>query len=251
MSYLQVSNLHKSYDDKKILRGISFSAERGEIVSILGPSGSGKSTMLRCINFLEIPTQGTISFKGISISTDQIEKKEGKNKILSLRKKVSMVFQHFNLWSHMTVIENVCEAPIRVLKVSKQEALEGGMRQLAKVGLEAFHDKYPDQLSGGQKQRVAIARALAMKPEVILFDEPTSSLDPELVQGVLKVIRSLAEENLTMLIVSHEIQFSKDVSDRTLFLYDGIIEEEGKSREVFANTRSQRFKQFLSSINLR
>ncbi len=251
MSYLQVSNLHKSYDDKKILRGISFSAEKGEIVSILGPSGSGKSTMLRCINFLEIPTQGTISFKGISISTDQIEKKEGKNKILSLRKKVSMVFQHFNLWSHMTVIENVCEAPIQVLKVSKQEAYESGMRQLAKVGLEAFHDKYPDQLSGGQKQRVAIARALAMKPEVILFDEPTSSLDPELVQGVLKVIRSLAEENLTMLIVSHEIQFSKDVSDRTLFLYDGIIEEEGKSNEVFANTRSQRFKQFLSSINLR
>lgn len=251
MSYLQVSNLHKSYDDKKILRGISFSAEKGEIISILGPSGSGKSTMLRCINFLEIPTQGTILFKGISISTDQIEKKEGQNRILSLRKKVSMVFQHFNLWSHMTVIENVCEAPIRVLKVSKQEAHESGMKQLAKVGLEAFYDKYPDQLSGGQKQRVAIARALAMKPEVILFDEPTSSLDPELVQGVLKVIRGLAEENLTMLIVSHEIQFSKDVSDRTLFLYDGIIEEEGKSSEVFANTHSQRFKQFLSSINLR
>lgn len=251
MTFLQIKDLHKSYNDKKILQGITFSAQKGEIISILGPSGSGKSTLLRCINFLESPTQGTIIFKDIVIDSGEQEKREVKGKILEVRKKVSMVFQHFNLWSHMTVMENVTESPIRVLKMSREEAHADGLKQLSKVGLDEFKDKYPDQLSGGQKQRVAIARALAMNPEVILFDEPTSSLDPELVQEVLKVIKNLAEENLTMLIVSHEIQFSKDVSDRTLFLFQGIIEEEGNSDVVFSNPKSPRFKQFLSSINLR
>lgn len=251
MAILEVKDLHKNYGDKSILSGISLTAKEGEIISILGPSGSGKSTFLRCINFLEEPTSGTIGFKDITVNSDEVSTKLGKHKIIAIRKKVAMVFQHFNLWSHMSVIDNIIQAPIRVLKRDKREAIEDGMNQLHKVGLQEFADKYPDQLSGGQKQRVAIARALSMHPDVILFDEPTSSLDPELVQDVLKVIKKLAEEQLTMLIVSHEIQFSKDVSDKTIFFYNGVIEEQGDSSKIFSQSSSERFRQFLSSINLK
>lgn len=251
MTLLKINNLHKQFGDKSILKGISLNAELGEIITILGPSGSGKSTLLRCINFLETPSQGTISLNDIEISADFLNLKTERKKIIEIRKKVSMVFQHFNLWSHLTSIENVIEAPLRVLKISKEEAMEIGKKQLEKVGLLSHKDYYPSKLSGGQKQRVAIARALAMSPEVILFDEPTSSLDPELVQDVLKVIKQLAKESLTMLIVSHEIQFAKDVSDKTIFIYDGLIEEEGKSNKVFKRPTSSRFKQFLSTTNLK
>ncbi|HKJ51372.1 MAG TPA: ATP-binding cassette domain-containing protein [Gammaproteobacteria bacterium] len=247
---LEVVDLHKSFGDHEVIRGVSMRAQKGDVISILGASGSGKSTFLRCINLLEIPSAGEVYVAG-----EKIRMHNGKSgryepedirQVERLRARLGMVFQSFNLWSHMTVIENVIEAPIHVLKLSKAEAVEQAEALLHKVGIHDHKDYYPAQLSGGQQQRVAIARGLAMRPEVMLFDEPTSALDPELVGEVLKVMRDLAEEGRTMLVVTHEMSFARDVSSDVVFLHEGMIEEQGDPKRVFKNPESDRFRQFLS-----
>jgi arginine/ornithine transport system ATP-binding protein len=247
---LEVVDLHKSFADVEVIRGMSMQAHKGDVISILGASGSGKSTFLRCINLLEIPTAGEVYIAG-----EKIRMRKGKSgeyepedirQVERLRARLGMVFQSFNLWSHMTVIENVVEAPIYVLKTPKAEAIEQGEALLKKVGIYDRKDYYPAQLSGGQQQRVAIARGLAMRPEVMLFDEPTSALDPELVGEVLKVMRDLAEEGRTMLVVTHEMSFARDVSSNVIFLHEGKIEEQGEPAQMFSNPNSDRFRQFLS-----
>ena len=247
---LEVHDLHKSFGDHDVIRGVSLSARKGDVISILGASGSGKSTFLRCINLLEIPSAGEVIVSGekIRMKTDKtgIYEPEDIHQVERLRAKLGMVFQSFNLWAHMTVLENVIEAPVHVLKMSKAEAIEEADVILRRVGIYDRKDYYPAQLSGGQQQRVAIARGLAMKPEVMLFDEPTSALDPELVGEVLKVMRSLAEEGRTMLVVTHEMSFARDVSSEVVFLHDGLIEEQGDPKQVFSNPESERFRQFLS-----
>lgn len=249
---LSIKNLHKSFGDNDVLKGIDLEAEKGDVISILGASGSGKSTLLRCVNLLETPTSGQIIVNG-----ELIEMKQDKNnnstpvsikQVERIRSKLAMVFQSFNLWSHMTVLENIIEAPIHVLGVPKKEAIAKAEAILERVGLYDRKNNYPEQLSGGQKQRVAIARALAVEPEVMLFDEPTSALDPELVGEVLSVMRGLAEEGRTMLVVTHEMAFARDVSNKVLFLHQGLVEEEGKPEIIFENPSSQRFKQFISSV---
>ncbi|WP_018150602.1 ABC transporter ATP-binding protein [Leeia oryzae] len=250
MDKLVVKDIHKKYGSHEVLKGVSLSAKAGDVISIIGSSGSGKSTFLRCINFLEQPSAGTIEVSGEVINT--VADKQGNLKaadakqLQKMRTKLAMVFQHFNLWSHMTVLENIIEGPIHVLGLSKDEAVGRARKYLEKVGLQNSEDKYPAHLSGGQQQRVAIARALAMEPEVMLFDEPTSALDPELVGEVLKVMQKLAEEGRTMVVVTHEMGFARNVSNHVIFLHQGKIEEEGKPSEVFDNTRSERLKQFLS-----
>jgi histidine transport system ATP-binding protein len=248
---LFVDGLHKQYGDHEVLKGVSLRAKAGDVISVIGSSGSGKSTMLRCINFLEQPNQGRIFVDGEEIRT--LKDKFGALKVAEpkqlqrMRTRLSMVFQHFNLWSHLSVIENVMEAPVKVLGLSKQEAQDRARTYLEKVGLAPRLEKqYPSHLSGGQQQRVAIARALAMHPDVMLFDEPTSALDPELVGEVLKVMQTLAEEGRTMIVVTHEMAFARNVSNHVVFLHQGLIEEEGHPDEVFGNTRSERLKQFLS-----
>jgi octopine/nopaline transport system ATP-binding protein len=245
-----VSDLRKSFGSLEVLRGISLEAREGDVISILGASGSGKSTMLRCINMLEVPDSGEIRIGG-----EAIRLKKGRHgmepadrsQVDRIRTRVAMVFQSFNLWSHMTILENVIEAPVHVQKRPKAECIAEAEQLLAKVGIADKRDQYPSHLSGGQQQRAAIARALAQRPQVMLFDEPTSALDPELVGEVLRVMRSLAEEGRTMLVVTHEMGFARDVSNRVVFLHRGVVEEEGPPTEVFGAPKSDRFKQFISS----
>lgn len=250
MDALTVSNIHKKFGNKEVLRGLSLTAQAGDVISIIGSSGSGKSTFLRCMNLLENPNQGSIALKGeeLKLQADKHgELQAVDNKQLQkFRSRLAMVFQHFNLWSHMTIMENLKEAPMRVLGVSSSEAQARAEKYLAKVGLTGFESAYPISLSGGQQQRVAIARALAMEPEVLLFDEPTSALDPELVNEVLKVMRALADEGRTMIVVTHEMGFAREVSNKLLFLHQGQIEEQGDPRSILANPQSERLKQFLS-----
>ncbi len=249
---LEVQDLHKSFGDLEILKGISLSLYKGEVISLLGSSGSGKSTFLRCLNLLETPDSGTIT-----LNSEQLLLKKGPKGLVAqnpkqlqkYRSKVGMVFQSFNLWAHMTVLENIIEAPIHVLGITKKEAIANAEQLLDKVGLLHKKDAFPNSLSGGQQQRVAIARTLAMNPDVILFDEPTSALDPELVQEVLKVIQDLAKEGMTMIIVTHEMDFARNVSDNILFFHQGIIEESGAPEEIFNNPKSERFRQFINHLN--
>ncbi len=248
---LEIRNLHKRYGDLEVLKGISLTARDGDVISILGSSGSGKSTFLRCINLLENPHEGEILVGG-----EQLKLKRAKDgdlvaadarQINRMRSKLGFVFQNFNLWPHMSVLDNIIEAPRRVLGQSKAEATEIAEALLAKVGIADKRHVYPNQLSGGQQQRAAIARTLAMQPKVILFDEPTSALDQEMVQEVLAVIRSLAEEGRTMLLVTHEMNFAKQVSSEVVFLHQGLVEEQGTPEQVFDNPQSARCKQFMSS----
>ncbi|USH01715.1 ATP-binding cassette domain-containing protein [Grimontia kaedaensis] len=249
---LQVKDLHKTFGQHEVLKGISLDAHRGDVISIIGSSGSGKSTFLRCINLLETPTAGEIWVNG-----ELIEMKNGRHgeavpvserQVQRIRSRLAMVFQGFNLWSHMTVLENVIEAPIHVLGVPKAEAMERAEAFLQRVGLWERRDYYPGHLSGGQQQRAAIARALAVEPEVLLFDEPTSALDPELVGEVLNVMKILAEEGRTMLVVTHEMAFARDVSNHVMFLHQGLVEEQGDPAKLFTNPESERLQQFISSI---
>ncbi len=247
---LQVEDIHKSFGAIEVLKGVSLTANDHDVISILGSSGSGKSTFLRCINMLEYPTSGSVRVKGELI--EMKNQKDGsiapadRKQVDRIRSKLAMVFQQFNLWSHMTVIQNVYEAPVHVLKVPKKEAKEHAEAVLERVGLIDRKDYYPAHLSGGQQQRAAIARALAMKPDLMLFDEPTSALDPELVGEVLKVMRSLAEDGSTMLVVTHEMGFAREVSKRVMFLHQGRVEEDGTPEEVFDSPKSDRFREFLS-----
>jgi arginine/ornithine transport system ATP-binding protein len=247
---VRVQDLHKSYGDHEVLKGVSLTANSGDVISIIGSSGSGKSTWLRCINFLENPTSGHITVGGKEIELVRNRKGDlvvaDPKQLQQIRTRLSMVFQHFNLWSHMTVLENVIEAPVHVLGIPKAEALERAERYLERVGVWKFRDSYPAHMSGGQQQRVAIARALAMEPAVLLFDEPTSALDPELVGEVLKVMRSLAEEGRTMLVVTHEMGFAREVSNHVIFVHQGRVEEQGNPREVLVKPQSERLQQFLS-----
>ena len=247
---IRVEDLHKSYGDHEVLKGVSLTANSGDVISIIGSSGSGKSTWLRCINFLECPTAGRIVVGGKEVAL--VRNRQGDlavkdpRQLQQIRTRLSMVFQHFNLWSHMTVLENVVEAPVHVLGLSKAEARERAERYLERVGVWKFRDAYPAHMSGGQQQRVAIARALAMEPAVLLFDEPTSALDPELVGEVLKVMRSLAEEGRTMMVVTHEMGFAREVSNHVIFVHQGRVEEEGDPKVVLRQPQSERLQQFLS-----
>ena len=248
---VQVRDLHKKFGDLEVLKGVSLTAREGEIVSMIGASGSGKSTFLRCINFLEAPSAGEIEVTGEKVALTR--QKDGslfpsdRRQLERIRTRLGMVFQSFNLWQHMTVLQNVIEAPVHVLGVPRAEAIERAEKLLHKVGLYEKRDQYPAFLSGGQQQRAAIARALCMEPKVMLFDEPTSALDPELVGEVLRVIRDLAEEGRTMILVTHEMKFARDVSSHVIYLYKGVIEEEGPPSQLFGAPRSERCRQFLSS----
>ena len=247
---LVVEDLHKSFGSLEVLKGISLVACEHDVVSILGSSGSGKSTFLRCLNLLEIPDSGKVYVHGelikMATKSGATPVPQDKRQVERIRSNLAMVFQQFNLWSHMTVIQNVVEAPMHVLKVPRAEAVERAERVLQRVGMYERKDYYPAHLSGGQQQRAAIARALAMEPQMMLFDEPTSSLDPELVGEVLKVIRGLAEEGRTMLVVTHEMAFARDVSSKVIFLHEGQVEEDGPPAQVFDQSKSERFKQFLA-----
>lgn len=249
---LEVRDLHKSFGNLEVLKGVSLSAKEGDVISIIGSSGSGKSTFLRCINLLEQPTRGHIEVSGEAIKfksgPDGIIPTD-KRQVERLRSQLGMVFQSFNLWAHLSVIQNVIEAPIHVLKLPKKEALERAEHVLQQVGLWEKKDQYPAFLSGGQQQRVAIARALAMQPKVMLFDEPTSALDPELVGEVLRVIRNLADEGRTMILVTHEMKFARDVSSHVMFLHQGKVEEEGTPEHVFQNPASERCRAFVQSVH--
>ncbi|KAA0595386.1 octopine/nopaline transport system ATP-binding protein [Azospirillum lipoferum] len=246
---IAVLDLHKSFGSIEVLKGISFTANQGDVVAILGSSGSGKSTLLRCVNFLETPDAGEIIVCGENVRMRR--RRDGRQapadpaQLTRVRTRASMVFQSFNLWPHMTILENVIEAPVHVQRRPRKDCIEEAEALLDKVGLAAKRHEYPAVLSGGQQQRAAIARALASHPEVLLFDEPTSALDPELVGEVLKVMRALAEEGRTMLVVTHEMGFARHVSTRSLFLHQGRVEEEGASAEMFAHPRTDRFRQFI------
>jgi octopine/nopaline transport system ATP-binding protein len=248
---LVVEDVHKRFGGLEVLKGVSVTAQQGDVISMLGSSGSGKSTFLRCLNLLEIPDQGRVVVSG-----EEIRMTDGKRghrmpadhkQVDRIRSRLGFVFQSFNLWSHMTVLQNVTEGPTQVLGKSKAEAAATAQKVLEKVGLADKLDYYPAHLSGGQQQRAAIARALAMEPEVMLFDEPTSALDPELVGEVLRVMRQLAEEGRTMIVVTHEMGFAREVSNKVIFLHQGRIEEEGDPKEMFVKPKTQRFQQFLSS----
>ncbi|MBM6859869.1 amino acid ABC transporter ATP-binding protein [Clostridium saudiense] len=238
---IQINNLHKSFKENEVLKGINENIEKGEVVVIIGPSGSGKSTFLRCLNLLEVPTSGEIIFEG----TDITDKKTDINKI---REKMGMVFQQFNLFPHKTVLENLTISPIKVKKMKETDAKKKAYDLLEKVGLVDKADAYPGSLSGGQKQRIAIARALCMEPDVMLFDEPTSALDPEMVGEVLSVMKDLAKEGMTMVVVTHEMGFAREVGDRILFMDNGKIVEEGSPEEIFSNPKHPRTADFLSKI---
>ena len=247
---LVCEDIHKSFGTLEVLKGVSLSARKGDVIAMLGSSGSGKSTFLRCINLLETPNSGHVYVGGelIRMSSDKRGEPQAadRRQVERLRTRLAMVFQSFNLWSHMTVLQNVIEAPVHVLKKPKREAVEQAEALLEKVGIQARKNDYPAHLSGGQQQRVAIARALAMDPDVMLFDEPTSALDPELVNEVLKVIKDLAEEGRTMIVVTHEMGFAREVSTETVFLHEGRVEEAGPPQEVFEHPKSERFQQFLA-----
>ncbi len=250
---VRVDNLHKSFGPLEVIKGVSLTATEGDVIAIIGGSGSGKSTLLRCINFLETPTSGTISICGEPVKM----KPDGKGGSMAsdrrqlerIRTSLGMVFQSFNLWQHMTVIQNVVEVPVHVLGQTRDAAYAKGEELLKRVGLWEKRDVYPAFMSGGQQQRAAIARALAINPKVMLFDEPTSALDPELVGEVLKVIRDLADEGRTMILVTHEMKFAREVSSKVIFLANGLIEEQGDPKEVFANPKSERLRQFLKSVS--
>ena len=248
---LEVQNLCKRFGSNEVLKGINLTANKGDVVSIIGSSGSGKSTFLRCINLLETPTSGDVYVHGelIRMKSDKRGERvpEDQKQVARIRSRLVMVFQGFNLWSHMTVLQNIIEVPVHVLKIPRDEAIAKAEALLHRVGLYERRDYYPGHLSGGQQQRAAIARALAVDPEVMLFDEPTSALDPELVGEVLSVMRGLAEEGRTMLVVTHEMAFARDVSNRVMFLHQGRVEEEGDPKVLFANPKSERFRQFISS----
>ncbi|KWD56989.1 amino acid transporter [Burkholderia ubonensis] len=251
MYKLIVEDLHKKFGDNEVLKGVSMKAKAGDVISIIGSSGSGKSTFLRCINFLEQPCSGQITLGSEPIRTTRDKagslRVADQKQLQRMRTKLAMVFQHFNLWAHMTVLENVIEAPMAVLGLGRDEAVARARKYLEKVGLPArVEGMYPSHLSGGQQQRVAIARALAMEPEVMLFDEPTSALDPELVGEVLKVMQALAEEGRTMVVVTHEMGFARNVSNHVIFLHQGKIEEEGHPQEILVNPKRERLGQFLS-----
>ena len=238
---IQINNLHKSFNENKVLKGINDHIKKGEVVVVIGPSGSGKSTFLRCLNLLEEPTEGQIIFENINITNKQAN-------INKIREKMGMVFQQFNLFPHKTVLENLTIAPIMVKKVSEKDANKKAYELLNKVGLADKATAYPASLSGGQKQRIAIARALAMEPDVMLFDEPTSALDPEMVGEVLSVMKDLARDGMTMVVVTHEMGFAREVGDRILFMDDGRIVEEGTPQDIFSNPTNPRTIDFLSTV---
>ena len=238
---IKVENLHKSFGELEVLKGVSEHIKKGEVVSVIGASGSGKSTFLRCLNMLEEPQSGSIIFEGVDITQEKVN-------IDVHRQKMGMIFQHFNVFPHMTVIENITMAPMLIKKKSKAEAEEQAMQLLEMVGLADKRDEYPRRLSGGQKQRLAIVRALAMEPDVMLFDEPTSALDPEMVGEVLQVIKNLVKSGMTAVIVTHEMGFAKEVSDRVLFMDGGVIAESGTPEQIFNNPQNPRTKEFLSKV---
>jgi polar amino acid transport system ATP-binding protein len=251
MEIIRVENLHKSFDKLHVLKGINLRVDQGEILSVIGPSGSGKSTLLRCLNHLETADKGSISFDGEYIARADAAGAAvyGKHKdVLAICRRLGMVFQSFNLFPHKSVLENLMEAPLVVKKESKSAAEGKSLALLEKVGLSDKRDAYPGQLSGGQQQRVAIARALAMEPEIMLFDEPTSALDPELIGEVLRVIKQLAAENMTMIIVTHEMQFAREISDRVVFMDGGAILVDGKPSDVFENSKHPRVRAFLGNM---
>ena len=247
---LQIDDIHKRFGNNEVLRGVSLSAKAGDVIAIIGSSGSGKSTLLRCINMLERPNAGRITVAGEALvlvpdKNGELMAQDAKQ-LQRLRTKLAMVFQHFNLWAHMTVLQNIIEAPVHVLGISRAQAVETARKYLQRVDLQGMEDRYPSHLSGGQQQRVAIARALAVEPEVMLFDEPTSALDPELVTEVLRVMQTLAQEGRTMVVVTHEMGFAREVANQLIFLHKGQIEEQGLPREVLAHPKSERLAQFLS-----
>ncbi|MEL7299059.1 MAG: amino acid ABC transporter ATP-binding protein [Pseudomonadota bacterium] len=248
---IEIKNLHKSYGALEVLKGVDLRAERGEVISLIGSSGSGKSTLLRCCNLLEDSQEGEILFEGDAVrwsGQGLARRPADKRQVLRMRTNLSMVFQQFNLWAHLTVLENVMEAPVQVLGSDKGEAEATARQLLGKVGIGDKCERYPAELSGGQQQRAAIARGLAMEPKALLFDEPTSALDPELEQEVIKVIRGLADEGRTMIIVTHDMAMARDVSNHVVFLHEGRIEEEGAPADLFGAPKSARLQQFLSAV---
>ena len=238
---LEIQDLCKSFGDHEVLKGISTTIRKGDVLALIGPSGCGKSTFLRSLNLLEIPTSGHVLFEGTDMTDKSVD-------INHVREKIGMVFQHFNLFPNMTIRRNITLAPTKLGLMSKEEADKKADELLARVGLSDKADAYPNQLSGGQKQRVAIARALAMNPEIMLFDEPTSALDPEMVGEVLAIMKELAASGMTMIVVTHEMGFAKEVANRCMFFYDGVINEEGAPEEFFGNPKSERLKDFLSKV---
>ena len=238
---LQVRGLKKHFGHLEVLRGIGIDIHKGEVVAVIGPSGSGKSTFIRCLNRLEEPTAGEVIFEGQQINTKSAD-------IDKIRQKIGMVFQNFNLFSNMTIMQNITAAPINVKKIPKDQAEERALKLLDRVGLKDKAAEYPVRLSGGQRQRVAIARALAMDPDILLFDEPTSALDPEMVGEVLNVMKELAEDGMTMVVVTHEMGFAREVSDRVIFIDQGVIQEENEPKEFFANPKNPRLKDFLNKV---
>ena len=245
---IKVDDLHKSFGRLEVLKGVSLTAHKGDVVAIIGGSGSGKSTFLRCINFLETPTSGSIAVNGEQIEMRSDGAPRDRRQIERIRTRLAMVFQSFNLWTHRTLLENVIEVPVHVLKIPRAEAIERAKVLLDRVGLGDKAESFPSFLSGGQQQRAAIARALAVDPSVMLFDEPTSALDPELVGEVLTVIRDLAAEGRTMLLVTHEMKFAREVASHVVYLFEGQIEEQGPPAELFGNPKSARLKQFLQTV---
>ena len=248
---IEIRGLHKAYGELEVLKGIDVTAKRGDVVALIGSSGSGKSTLLRCCNMLEISQEGIILFQGEAVKwkgTGHNRRPADPAQVTRLRTNLSMVFQQFNLWAHMTILQNVMEAPVTVLKQDRAEVETRARALLQKVGIDEKCDIYPAQLSGGQQQRAAIARALAMEPQALLFDEPTSALDPELEQEVIRVIKDLASEGRTMLIVTHDMAMARDVADHVIFLHQGLIEEQGPPDALFSAPKSQRLQQFLSAV---
>ena len=241
MAMIKVNNLHKSFNGKEVLKGIDEHIDKGEVVVVIGPSGSGKSTFLRCLNLLETPDDGDVIIDDEKINEQGVD-------VNKVRQKMGMVFQQFNLFPHLTVMKNITLAPVKLKKMTQAEAEKKGLELLERVGLKDRANDYPSQLSGGQKQRVAIARALAMDPEIMLFDEPTSALDPEMVGEVLDVMKNLAKNGMTMVVVTHEMGFAREVGTRLIFIDEGVVAESGKPEEVFADTQNDRMKQFLGSV---
>lgn len=246
---IAVSDLRKSFGALEVLKGVSLTAREGDVVAIIGGSGSGKSTMLRCINFLETPSAGTIEIGGEAVKMRPDGAPSDRRQLERLRQSLGMVFQSFNLWTHKTVLENLIEVPVHVMKTPRVEAEARARKLLARVGLAEKEGAFPAFLSGGQQQRAAIARALCMEPRAMLFDEPTSALDPELVGEVLQVIRALAEEGRTMVLVTHEMKFAREVASHVIYLHNGVIEEEGPPEQLFGEPKSERLKQFLKSVS--
>ena len=238
---LEVKELHKSFDGHEVLKGISTTIKKGDVLALIGPSGCGKSTFLRSLNLLEIPTTGHVLFEGTDLTDPSVD-------INYVREKIGMVFQQFNLFPNMTILENIMLAPVKLGKMTKEEAHTRAMELLKRIGLADKAGAYPAQLSGGQKQRIAIVRSLAMDPDIILFDEPTSALDPEMVGEVLAVMQELAEDGMTMVVVTHEMGFAREVANRVMFINDGVIQEEGTPQEIFGNPKSQRLQEFLSKV---